>query len=120
MTIIDLPPVLLPPTADPNIEDLLTNLGQYSPDEIATIMEARGVLGNPQCSERCIIAEYLKNETKAWYVSARYRDVYYRNGIGEDPAFCSVPPNVARFMDRFDNNYYPFLEIEYVRPRVKP
>lgn len=76
-------------------EAILTSLGEWSED-IAEYLAKEGILGTPESACDCPVARWLTVHTEAWAIQVA-SSVICIDGVELD-----TPPNVAKFIRRFD------------------
>ena len=93
-----------------SVQQVLEELGQKSPDEIAAFLEAQGITGRRGSATQCPVANYLYAQTgKMIRVGPiAYHLVVIGPGIMHGPNHLT-PKNVGRFIAGFDDDDYAQL-----------
>lgn len=99
------------------LQDVLGKLSEMCADDIAAHFEEYGIKGRPRCPGLCAVAEYVKQETDAGWVSVGMSTSIIPPDVDlGDVDACkhldsiNNPESVQEFIMRFDEHLYPGLE----------
>lgn len=99
-----------------DLKDVIEKLGEMSADDIAAHFEEYGIKGSPRCPGLCAVAEYVKQECGAGWVSVGTETSIVPTGVelndGADTLMqhAKNPPSVWEFIQKFDEHLFPHLE----------
>lgn len=105
-----------------DLKDVLDKLSEMSPEQIALHFAEHGITGTPRCPAQCAVAEYVKKECSAGWVSVGptevdmlHEDVELGDTNAVDDAWAdrprtTNPRSVQEFIKMFDQHEFPGLE----------
>lgn len=103
-----------------DLKDVIEKLGEMSADDIAAHFEEHGIKGSPRSPGQCAVAEYVKQETGAGWVSVGKEThiIPADVDLGHKDAYLSLrsaanPTSVWKFIQLFDEHFFPALEWKF-------
>lgn len=96
--------------------ELVAKLNRFQdPEQIRIFLQQEGVTGETQDSESCVITNWIYSNCAVDSVSTDPTEIriYHGNRTQDADVVIPVTECVKRFIDNFDNGYYPELVTQY-------